>query len=227
LYAHGILLVTGTVTGSVIFLNRARVFSLSRKMALGFVFLFVPIGFLGCHLMYCAFEDPNSLFKLQGINSFGGILTCLSGFALFICGQGEYGWRWFDAASYGAVCAALMARIGCFLAHDRLGIHTPFWLSVKCFDGPRYDLALFEVIFLGTWLAALFAMEWPGLHPRSGTIFGTLALSYGLLRLMLSQLDELARRYYGLTAEQLGGAVLVAVGTGCLSLIYKSPRQLH
>jgi prolipoprotein diacylglyceryltransferase len=225
LYAHGILLALGTVVGSVIFVNRAQTLSLSKRAALRFILLFVPIGFLGSHLMYSILDDRSSFFALQGISSLGGILACLLGLALCTFRHGESGWRWFDAASYAAVCGALFARLGCFFAHDRIGLRTSFWLSVKCLDGLHYDLALLEIVFLAIWLAILIWLERHGWRAFEGVIFALVAVSYGFLRLILGQLSEVPRRYFGLAPEQWGGAILAAAGAFSWLVIKRTARE--
>jgi prolipoprotein diacylglyceryltransferase len=218
LYAHGVLLALGTAVGAIVFLKRAEAFSLSKKTAMRFILLFVPIASLGSHLMYCAFDDSSSFFKFAGISSFGGILACLLIFPLCVC-QREHPWRWFDAASTAAIYAALIARLGCFLAHDRIGAPTSFWLSVNCADGPSYDLALFEMTFLAISVTVLLCAEWQQWHRPDGVTFAMLALSYGLFRLVLGQLVDMPSRYYGLIQEQFGAVVLIVVGAGCFRLI--------
>src|SRR3974390_7400 len=152
LFAHGILLLLGTLVASVVFVFRAHTLSLRTRVAARLILLLVPIGFLGSHLLYCALDEPGALFELQGISSLGGILTALLGFALYTIWDREHRRRWLDAAAYAAVPGALIARLGCFMAHDRIGVPTSSWLSVNCFDGPRYDLALLEAIFLASGL---------------------------------------------------------------------------
>ena len=225
LYAHGILLAFGTVVASIVFVNRAQAFSLSKGMALRFILVLLPIGLLASHLMYCIFDDPSSLFQLQGISSLGGILACLLGLALGTFGRRHSGWRWFDAGSYAAICGALIARLGCFLAHDRIGLHTSSWLSVKCIDGSHYDLALFEVVFLAICLGLLIWLERRGWRPAEGMVLAMLAASYGFLRLILGQLREAQQRYFGLAPEQWGAAILVAVGAFCWLIVKRTASE--
>jgi prolipoprotein diacylglyceryltransferase len=225
MYAHGILLALGALVGSAIFVIRAQTVSLSKGMALRLILLFTPIGLLGSHLMYSIFDDPVSLFELEGISSLGGILACLLGLGLFALWHRESGWRWLDTASYAAVFAALIARLGCFFAHDRIGVRTSSWLSVKCLDGPHYDLALLEMIFLAICLGVFVWLKRYEWHPFEGMLFAILAVSYGLLRLLLGQLREVPQRYFGLAPEQLGAAILVAAGACCWLMIKRSTRQ--
>ena len=226
LYAHGILLALGTVASSVIFVNRAQTLALSKRTALSLILFLIPIGLLASHLTYSIFEDPSSLLKLQGISSLGGILACLLGLALFTFRHRESRWRWFDAAAYAGVCGALIARFGCFLAHDRIGLRTSFWLSVKCFEGSRYDLALLEIVFLAACLRLIIWLarhEWR--RPFEGMIFSIVAVSYGVLRVALGQLSEGTQRYVGLLPEQVCAVILVAAGACCWLIAKHRARQ--
>ena len=225
LYAHGILLALGTVVGSVIFVNHAQTLSLSKRAALSIVLFLVPIGLLASHRTYSIFEDPISFLELQGISSLGGILACLVALALFTFRHRQSRWRWFDAAAYAGVCGALIARLGCFLAHDRIGARTSFWLSVKCFEGSHYDLALLEVVFLAVCLGLIIWLARQGWRPFEGMIFSMVAVSYGLLRLALGQLSEATQRYIGLLPEQFCAVILVAAGACCWLLARHRARQ--
>jgi phosphatidylglycerol:prolipoprotein diacylglycerol transferase len=224
LFAHGILLLFGTLVSSVIFLFRAHTLSLPMRAAVRLILLLVPIGFLGSHLMYCVFDDPSALFELQGISSLGGILAALLAFALYTIWDRERRWRWLDAAAYAAVPGALIARLGCFLAHDRIGVPTSSWLSVNCFDGRRYDLALLEGIFLAIWLGVLTWVERHRWRPSDGMLFAVLAVSYGILRLILGELREVPQRYFGLTSEQWPAVILLVVGACCWLIIQQPAR---
>jgi prolipoprotein diacylglyceryltransferase len=225
LYAHGTLLVLGTVVGSVIFVSYSQALSLHKRAALGIVLVFVLIGLLASHLTYSILEDRSSLFELQGISSLGGILASLLGVILFTVRYRESRWRWFDAAASAGVCGALIARLGCFLAHDRIGVRTSFWLAVNCFDGSHYDLALLEMIFLALCLSLLIWFGRRRWRPSDGTIFSTVAVSYGLLRFALGQLNEGEQRYVGLLPEQFFALILVAAGAVCWLLSRRSARQ--
>jgi phosphatidylglycerol---prolipoprotein diacylglyceryl transferase len=167
--------------------------------------------------MYCALEDRSALFQFGGISSFGGIFA--GALALASCvhslgGLADQRWRWFDAASYSAVFSALIARVGCFLAHDHLGVRTSAWISVKYNDGSRYNLALLEVIFLALLALVLIVGSRHSWLRFDGSTFGVTAFSYAWFRFSLDYLQEVPRRYYGLTAEQYGALVLVGMSFG-------------
>jgi len=216
-YAFGILLVVATVVGSAMFVKRAEAISLSGKTAWRLILLLVPSGFLGAHLMYCALEDRDALFQFGGISSFGGGFAgvlVLASCVISLPGLADQRWRWFDAASYSAVFAGLIARVGCFLAHDHLGVRTSAWISVKYSDGSRYDLALLEVIFLAVLALVLVVGNRQSWFRYSGFTFGVTAFSYGWFRFSLDYLQEMPRRYHGLTAEQYGALALVGLSFG-------------
>jgi len=215
LYAHGTLLALGSAVGSVIFVNRAQTLALGKRAALAIILFLAPIGLLASHLTYSILEDRTSLLKPQGISSLGGILASLLALALFTFRHPDSRWRWFDAAAYAAPYGALIARLGCFLAHDRIGLPTPSRFSVECFGGSYYDLALFEMVFLAAFLTFLIWLELHHSRLAAGFVFSALAVSYGILRLILGQLSEPGQRYLGFSPEQWGGAILSIVGAFC------------
>ena len=222
LYFHGIFLALGTIVASAVFVQRARVSSLGARTALLLLLFLIPVGFLGSHLMYVAFEDHGSLFQPQGISSLGGILSCLLVIACFVVRRPS---RWLDAASYAALCGALIARLGCFLAHDRIGLPASSWLSVNCPGGPYYDLAFFELIFLAVLLGWSSWMQRYRGHPARGVVFAVIAVSYGCFRLALGQLLYMPRHYFGLASEQWGAASLAVAAGACFwfFLRHRSP----
>lgn len=225
MYAHGILLALGTVVSSVTFVNRAQTLSLNKRTALVMILILIPVGLLASHLTYAISEDPSSFLELQGISSLGGLLACLLGLVLFTFRDRESRWRWFDAAAYAGVGGALIARLGCFLAHDRIGSPTSFLLSVKCFEGSFYDLALLEMIFLAVCLGLIVWLTRQGSSPLEGMIFSMVAVSYGALRVALGQLSEGTERYVGLLPEQFCAVILVAAGACCWLLARHHARH--
>jgi prolipoprotein diacylglyceryltransferase len=96
---------------------------------------------------------------------------------------------------------------------------------VNCFDGRRYDLALLEAMFLAVALAVLIWAERQRWRPAEGMVFAVLAMSYGLVRLILGELIEAPQRYFGLTSEQLPATLLLAVGACCCLVIKYLPRH--
>lgn len=228
LYAHGILLAFGTILASLVFFLRAKSLPNGQLTAIYMILILIPLSFLASHLMYSALDEPSALFHFAGISSLGGIIAAVLTFALYLhlSAQRPQRRQWFDATVYPALCGAIVARLGCFLAHDRLGAPTSFPLSVNCGDGPRYDLALFEIIFLAICLIALLAADRRDWRRRDGSTFSALALFYGLFRLALGHLAESQPLHPGLNAEQLAALFLIAAAAAILYQISKTqPAQ--
>jgi phosphatidylglycerol---prolipoprotein diacylglyceryl transferase len=212
LYSFGILLVAATVLGVLIFVRRAEKLFKRGRRACYILVVAVPVMYLGAHLMYCVFDDRTAFLKFTGISSFGAILSgamVLGLFAVIYRRRNDPFLSWFDVASYAGVFAAIVARVGCFLSHDHLGLRTSFWISVNCFDGPRYDLSLIEVIFLVILAIVLMRIKPGPWGWAEGVVFGISALSYGIFRFGLEFFRDQAMRYNGLTAEQWAALILV------------------
>ena len=56
-------------------------------------------------------------------------------------------WRYLDVVAFAFPFAWTLARTGCFLAHDHIGIASTFWLAVRFPEGPHLDLGLIEALF--------------------------------------------------------------------------------
>jgi len=212
LYIFGILLVAATVLGMALFVRRAERHFKEGRRAVYIVAVAVPVMALGAHLMYCIVDDRTALLEFRGISSFGAILggaVVLGVFAVIYRGSPAPSWFWFDAASYTGVFAAIVARSGCFLAHDHLGSRTSFWISVNCLDGPRFDLALFELIFLVILVVVLTRIQRGPRAWADGVVFGISALSYGSFRFGVEFFRDQATKHSGLTVEQWAALILV------------------
>jgi phosphatidylglycerol:prolipoprotein diacylglycerol transferase len=214
LYACGLLLMAGIVAGSFTFSARAEGIGLDKRTAWRLVLIVVPVGLLGAHLLYCAFEDPNALFKFGGISSFGGAFggICVVTAYVYFRGSsvGEL-WKWLDAAAYSSVFASFVARLGCSLAHDHLGMRSSSWISVNLPGGPRYDLGLLEALFLGLLSVVLVLLDRKASFEPVGLIASTVAFSYGVLRFCLAYLHETPDRVFGLAIEQYGALTLLGI----------------
>jgi hypothetical protein len=117
-------------------------------------------------------------------------------------------WSWLDTIAYGSVIAWFIGRIGCFFAHDHIGRRTSSWIGVAFPGGGRFDLGLLEALFLGILLILLTAVDRYSWSRRPGFIFGGVTFLYGIFRLLLENLRDVAVRYFGLTAEQYAAIVL-------------------
>jgi phosphatidylglycerol---prolipoprotein diacylglyceryl transferase len=204
------LLLFATIISSFVFIKQAEASSVKPKTARCVLLILIPAGFLGAHLMYCVFEDREALFQFGGISSFGGLFAGM----LVLASMPKLAhqrWRWFDAASYSAVFGALVARTGCFLAHDHMGARTSSLLSVSFGQESRYDLALLELIFLAFLALTLLAVKRQSWSRSRGFTFGLTAFLYGWFRLLVDNLQETSKRYYGFTPEQYASFLLIGI----------------
>lgn len=147
-----------------------------------FAFFALVPGVIGSHLGYLFLSGwPSGWFRilnpLAGGITLGGMLFGFAGAAWTLrrWGVGEAGWRaWFDSAARAFPWSWIAVRTGCFLVHDEPGIFTSFPLAVRYPDGPRHDLALYEILW-----AVVLALT-PSKEPMR-----RLLISFGLLRLVL------------------------------------------
>lgn len=220
-------MVAATLLGSAVFIKLARATALTTKASFILICVAVPLTFLGAHVMYVVFDEPGTFFVFGGISSFGALATgigILCGYALFTDQAIVSLFGWLDIATYAAIYAAPVARMGCFLAHDHIGVRTTFWLSVRFPDGDRFDLGLLELLFLLS-VAIFVALSHHLFAKKDGLLFGAVGLCYGCFRLCLERLRESPELLYGLTAEQWGALLLVVLSAGCLVVTAWSRRK--
>jgi phosphatidylglycerol---prolipoprotein diacylglyceryl transferase len=215
LYAFGALLVCGLILGSCVFLSAAKHAGLSQRTACSLLVIFVPVAFIGSHLWYCATQDESALLVFGGISSFGGIVASILTFLIVV--TLNRAWRaqwlaWLDIGMYAFAFAALVSRLGCFLAHDHAGLRTSGWLSVEYPGGPRVDLALLEFIFWCMYCALLSLIRRPKKQGMHGMTFGVSAVIYGLFRGAVDNLRDRPARFAGLTADQYAALALLTAG---------------
>jgi phosphatidylglycerol---prolipoprotein diacylglyceryl transferase len=223
LYAFGALLVCGLMLGAGVFLNTARRAGLSQKSARCFLVIFVPIAFIGAHLWYCATQNQDAFFDFGGISSFGGIVASIVIFLVVarVKRTLRAQWlTWLDIGMYAFAFAALVSRLGCFLAHDHAGLRTSRRLSVEYPGGPRYDLALLEFIFWCLYCALLLLCGRPRKDGIHGMTFAVSAIVYGLFRVLVDNLRERPARYAGVTADQFGAMALLTAGVVVLLTVF-------
>jgi phosphatidylglycerol:prolipoprotein diacylglycerol transferase len=109
----------------------------------------------------------------------------------------------------------LVARIGCFFAHDHKGSLSDFFLAVDFPDGARHDLGLYDAILSLIILGVLIGL-WKR-RPRYGMMGGVTCVMYAVVRFFLDNLRsvDLASsdaRYLGLTPAQFGCFALCVFG---------------
>src|SRR5690606_24996074 len=125
-----------------------------------------------------------AIFRIwDGLSSMGGVLGGL--IALVIVFR-RRGWKlgpYLDALALGVAPGWMVARLGCFTAHDHPGVLTDFPLAVAFPDGPRHDLGLYDALVLGALSLVLYALA---RRPRpQGLLMGILALGYSIPRFFL------------------------------------------
>lgn len=97
-------------------------------------------------------------------------------------------WRTLDLFAYPIPITFAIARVGCFMVHDHVGIQTGSWLAVQFPDGPRYDLGLLYSLAAGVAAVIVFVVE--RFSPRAGVLAGTVALLMAAGRLVVLPLGQ-------------------------------------
>ena len=122
----------------------------------------------------------------SGISATGAALGGLTGFALFPR-RGPLRPA-LDLMSFAIAWAYVLARLGCFLAHDHPGRLSESWMAVQYPGGARFDLGLLYCV------AALFTSVGAAMIERAislpGTIFAWVATTVGAARLAVLPLGE-------------------------------------
>ncbi len=145
-------------------------------------------GFIGAHVLEVLayhperlLRGPQTLFAIwEGFSSFGGFIGGTVGIYLYCRLRGIWMLPYIDAQLYGYAPGWIIARGGCFVSHDHLGLRSDFVLAVAYPDGARHNLGFYEVL-----VAA-----------------GITLVLYAPARFMLDLLRTGDRRYFGLTAAQ-------------------------
>jgi phosphatidylglycerol:prolipoprotein diacylglycerol transferase len=109
---------------------------------------------------------------------------------------------------YGFAPGWIVARAGCFFAHDHPGWRSGFVLAVAYPGGARHDLGLYEMLLAAVITGVLYLV---GRRRRFVGFSTALVLAiYAPARFLLDFLRAEDRRYLGLTpAQYLCGVMLV------------------
>ncbi len=185
----------------------------------------VGLGFVGGHWMHVLAYHPELIEERGwvtllavwgGLSSTGGFLGAITGSVLFykLFRKRSY-WQHADCIAFGFPFAWVIARLGCFSAHDHVGRPTDFFLAVDFPGGARHDLGLYEAL----WTAAI-ALVFVALRRRShkpGFFVALLTALYVPVRFFLdflrsTDLDNSDLRYGGLTPAQWIMLALFVVG---------------
>lgn len=227
----GVVSALGTLLGAVLAARAARRYGPGDDRPLRDVVTWaIAGGLIGGHLLHVFAYHPELLregvgvvFRFwDGLSSMGGVLGALVAIFIYFRRRGLALTPYLDALALGAAPGWAVARVGCFLVHDHMGVKTDFFLAVAFPSGPRHDLGLYEALLLFGITALLY-----GLARRrrpEGFLMGVLAMTYSAARFLLDFLraDDLPfvdGRIAGLTPAQyivvalfIAGGYLIAAG---------------
>jgi len=214
------LVTVGVLVGYFTMLRRARRAGLDAGSAAGAGAWLLISGFVGAHWFKLVYQpqrlaaDPWAFLRfLDGIASFGGIALAYPVAAFYLWRRRTPAreiWRYLDVLAYSVLCGMMFGRVGCFLVHDHPGIHTASWLAVRYPDGPRYDLALLELIAIPFILALFHVVThfgWP-----AGCYFGPGLALYAAFRLWLDTQDAYPTRYAGISVDRYASVACILAG---------------
>ena len=189
----------------------------------------VGMGFIGGHLVHVLAYHPEMideqgwivLLKIwAGFSSNGGFLGAIVGTMLW------FGWIrkrsfWLhaDTIAFSLPFGWFLGRLGCFTAHDHIGVRSDFFLAVdfpKAWaGGPRHDLGLYEAIYVLIICAVFWALRYRGVrHSFFAMLF---CFMYAPARFTLdffrnTDLKNADIRWAGLTPAQYGSILLFVCG---------------
>ncbi len=210
--AFGVMAVVAILTGWRLTLWRAGRLGLHVPTASRMCRVMLLFGLAGAWLARIRVYSPGSW---TGFSSFGGLFLGLAaGMAFLHWGASVRGdrkmWRYIDAAAFVFPIAWFLARMGCALAHDHPGIQAAGWLTVAYPGGPRYDLGLLGMLYMIPVMLLFVLLD---RRPRApGLYTGLFLLVYGPFRFGLDLLEQIKPTYWGVGADQWGGALTTLVG---------------
>ncbi|MDC0357440.1 prolipoprotein diacylglyceryl transferase [Oligoflexia bacterium] len=233
-YPFGVLIAVALLVGYLVMGHRAKEVSFSAKNVDHiFVFTIIP-AYIGSHIFEVLFyrpgkvlQDPLLLLRItDGISSFGGMLTFLIAFTLYLRVTGNTSkWRlWADIITQAFIIGWIFGRLGCTVAHDHPGLASNFFLAVDYPGGARHDLGFYE--FLYTILLLVPASLW--IRKRNwlpGSQMAVFLILYGPFRFLADFLRTADVRYLGLTPGQYAGIAFFALGFVVLRWVRKPQKQ--
>ena len=183
IHGFGILVAFAFIFGSHMAMKKASRDGLDPELINRLVGWLVVAVFIGGHAGHILFYEPervlaDPLFILkvwEGLSSFGGFVGCLLITIWFFWNEGRKRiaenvrrqaagltayppiryWDYGECCAYGWAWGWILARSGCFVAHDHPGSETQFWLGVRgiCETAPGdvtracHDLGLYEALW--------------------------------------------------------------------------------
>ena len=206
IYPFGAAVACALVTWLTLILRRASPAGLDPRRALRLFESILIAGFGGAVLFGLLWN------RRLSYSSFGGAFGALAGAAIYLYTRripARERWRYLDLLAYAFPFGWAFLRLGCSLVHDHPGRLTASSLAVEYPGGARYDLGLLEML-LSAVVASIFLVL--GRRKRPPGFFIRWLIVCGPIRVSLDLLRENPPRFFGLTADQIGGLVLTAAG---------------
>lgn len=229
IHGFGIMVALGVWLGAKLAMWKCRRDGLEPDAINRFLTWIIVAILVGGHLGHALFYDPKHyienpielLYVFSGLSSFGGFIACAIAAVVFFRLERKDLWAYLDTLAVGLTLGWALGRVGCFLAHDHIGLETNFWLGVRgvcpTAEGNEaiacHDVGLYEAMYSGLFLLPLFLLL--DKKPRfPGFFIGMLALLYGPVRLALDAFRHplTDTRYLGLTPAQYGSIATIAIG---------------
>jgi phosphatidylglycerol:prolipoprotein diacylglycerol transferase len=241
LQAWGLLVALGLVLAGLISIRRAKREGLDAEMISNIFFWSVVAGFIGARLGHFFLYDfsafaarPVILFEVWrgGWSSLGGYFFGLGYAALVL-------WRLrmdkvlkrkvFDALLYGFPLGLAIGRVGCALIHDHPGRLSDFYLAVAYPGGARFDLGLYESVFLFLMVGVFFLVRKKFVRPGMYSL--SMILIYSVVRFFLDfmRADDgvySETRFLGLTPAQFGMIIAAIYAWRKIKQIKAEPKVM-
>lgn len=189
--------------------RRVRAVGLFAPISAVALFWIAVGGFVGAHVVEAVayqparlLSNPLWLFAIwDGISSFGGFIGGTVALLIYTHRRGVWMLPYLDAMMYGFAPGWVLARAGCFVAHDHLGTRSDFFFAVAYPDGARHNLGLYEMLVAAGISAVLYALA----RRRAFVGFHTALVLclYAPARFLMDALRTGDARYLGLTPAQL------------------------
>jgi len=218
LYPFTWLMILGMIVCYFLAQRRVKAIGLYAPLSAVALFWIAVGGFIGAHVVEIVayyperlLADPLSLLRVwEGISSFGGFIGGTIAFHIYCQRRGIWMLAYLDALWYGFAPGWIVARSGCFVAHDHLGLRSDFVLAVAYADGARHNLGLYEMLWAAVISIVLYAIARRP-SPFVGFHTALVLLLYAPARFLLDFLRTGDRRYLALTPAQWLSFLLIGI----------------
>jgi len=210
IYSYGFCVALAMVLSLFLVRRLARRGPYSARAATDLVFLAFVGGILGARLFYVGQHWADyegrllSVFFLQegGLVWYGGFLGAVLAVILAALSRGESALVWADLFSPVLALGHAVGRVGCFL-------------NGCCFGKAGHPVQFYESFCLALLSVFLFARFFQ--KRRTGVLFGSYLLGYGLIRFFLEFLRGDQQPFAGFTIPQWISLGSIAAGAWILS----------